>query len=194
MPALNNPRYERFAQALFAGLAGETRVKRAQSTAYLTAYPNCSNGNSAEAAASRLLRRVKPILERVRELQAESMARQQHSIDLSRDRVGRDLDLAFRTAKEQGNATAMVSSALGIAKVFHSVPNEQDNAFSFKSATSMHDFGRKLLTVHSSPVNPISEDVFRENGTMKGVTPLAGRGGAGVEFASRTVYLSLLEL
>jgi len=27
----------------------------------------------------------------------------------------------------------------------HSVPNEQDNAFSFKSATSMHDFGRKLL-------------------------------------------------
>src|SRR6516165_11085123 len=145
MPALNNPRYERFAQALFAGLAGETRVKRAQSTAYLTAYPNCSNGNSAEAAASRLLRRVKPILERVRELQAESMARQQHSIDLSRDRVGRDLDLAFRTAKEQGNATAMVSSALGIAKVFHAVPNEQDNPFSFKSATSMHDIGRKLL-------------------------------------------------
>ena len=145
MPALNNPRYERFAQALFAGLAGETRVKRAQSTAYLTAYPNCSNGNSAEAAASRLLRRVKPILERVRELQAESMARQQHSIDLSRERVGRDLDQAFRTAKEQGNATAMVSSALGIAKVFHSVPNEQDNAFSFKSATSMHEIGRKLL-------------------------------------------------
>ena len=50
MPALSNPRYERFAQALFAGLAGETRVKRAQSTAYLTAYPNCSTGNSAEAA------------------------------------------------------------------------------------------------------------------------------------------------
>jgi hypothetical protein len=40
--------YERFAQALFAGLAGETRVDRAQSTAYLTAYPSCSNGNSAE--------------------------------------------------------------------------------------------------------------------------------------------------
>ena len=145
MPALNNPRYERFAQALFAGLAGETRVKRAQSTAYLTAYPNCSNGNSAEAAASRLLRRVKPILERVRELQAESMARQQHSIDLSRDRVGRDLDLAFRTAKEQGDATAMVASALGIAKVFHAVPNDQESPFSFKNAQSMHDVGRKLL-------------------------------------------------
>jgi hypothetical protein len=36
MPALNNPRYERSAHALFAGLAGETRVKRAQSTAYLS--------------------------------------------------------------------------------------------------------------------------------------------------------------
>ena len=35
MPALSNPRYERFAQALFAGLAGETRVDRAPSTAYL---------------------------------------------------------------------------------------------------------------------------------------------------------------
>ena len=82
MPALKNPRYERFAQALFAGLAGETRIKRAQSTAYLTAYPNCSNGNSAEAAASRLLRRVKPIIERVRELQAEQAARTQKKVDI----------------------------------------------------------------------------------------------------------------
>jgi hypothetical protein len=145
MPALSNPRHEAFAQAIFAGLAGKTRIERAQSTAYLKAYPNCSSGNSAEACASKLLRRAKPILGRVRELQAEANARQQTKIDLSRERVGRDLDQAFRTAKEQGNATAMVSSALGIAKVFHSVPNEQDNAFSFKSATSMHDIGRKLL-------------------------------------------------
>ena len=145
MPALSNPRHEAFAQAIFAGLAGKTRIDRAQSTAYLKAYPNCSSGNSAEACASKLLRRAKPILGRVRELQAEANARQQTKIDLSRERVGRDLDQAFRTAKEQGNATAMVSSALGIAKVFHSVPNEQDNAFSFKSATSMHDIGRKLL-------------------------------------------------
>ena len=145
MPALSNPRHEAFAQAIFAGLAGKTRIERAQSTAYLKAYPNCSSGNSAEACASRLLRNAKPILDRVRELQAESMARQQHSIDLSRDRVGRDLDLAFRTAKEQGNASAMVSSALGIAKVFHAVPNDQESPFSFKNAQSMHDVGRKLL-------------------------------------------------
>ena len=69
MPALANPRWERFALALFPGLDGKTRIERAQSSAYLAAYPNCKPGNSAEAAASQLLRRIKPITERVRELQ-----------------------------------------------------------------------------------------------------------------------------
>src|SRR5262245_41943914 len=113
MPALSNPRYERFAQALFAGLVGETRVKRA---AYLTAYPNCSYGNSAEAAASRLLRRVKSILERVRELQAEQNKRLEPKLDLSKERIGRRLDQASRIAEHQGNAAAMATSELGIAK------------------------------------------------------------------------------
>src|SRR5262249_41088909 len=117
----------------------------AQSTAYLTAYPSCSNGNSAEAAASRLLRRVKPILDRVRELQAEADARQQTKIDLSRERVGRNLDEAYKKAKEQENPSAMVVSALGIAKVFHPAPIETEGPLSFKSAQSMHDIGRKLL-------------------------------------------------
>jgi hypothetical protein len=146
MPALSNPRYERFAQALFAGLAGETRVKRAQSTAYLTAYPNCSNGNSAEAAASRLLRRVKPIIERVRELQAEANARLQPKLDLSRERVGKRLDLASRMAEQQGNPQAIAVNELGIAKVFgHMNGSETTNAIDYNSATSMQDIGRKLL-------------------------------------------------
>ena len=85
------------------------------------------------------------ILDRVRELQAESNARQQSTIDLSRERVGRDLDTASRLAKEQGNASAIVSSALGIAKVFHSVPNGETSPLDFKSANNMHDIGRKLL-------------------------------------------------
>ena len=145
MPALSNPRHEAFAQAIFAGLTGKTRINRAQSTAYLKAYPNCSSGNSAEACASKLLRRAKPILGRVRELQAEANARQQTKIDLSRERVGRDLDTASRLAKEQGNASAIVSSALGIAKVLHSLPNSEQSPLDFKSATNMHDIGRKLL-------------------------------------------------
>jgi hypothetical protein len=145
MPALSNPRYERFAQALFAGLAGETRVKRAQSTAYLAAYPNCSKGNPAEAAASRLLRRVKPITERVRELQAEFLARNQSKIDLSRKRVGRRLDLASRIAEEQKNPSAIASSELGIAKVFGHISDQPEAKHDFNSAQSMQDIGRKLL-------------------------------------------------
>src|SRR5262245_11474991 len=145
MPALSNPRYERFAQALFAGLARETRVKRAQSTAYLTAYPNCSNGNSAEAAASRLLRRVKPIIERVRELQAEANKRLEPKIDLSRERIGKRLDLASQIAEQERNAQGIVASELGIAKVFHRFDTQNDNQLDFKSARSMQDIGRKLM-------------------------------------------------
>ena len=146
MPALSNPRYERFAQALFAGLAGETRAKRAQSTAYLTAYPDCSTGNSAEAAASRLLRRAKPIMERVRELQAEANARLQPKLDLSRERIGRRLDQASRTAEAQGNPAAMVASELGIARVFGHLNGTADNApTDFSQAKSITDIGRKLL-------------------------------------------------
>ena len=146
MPALSNPRYERFAQALFAGLAGETRVKRAQSTAYLAAYPNCSKGNPAEAAASRLLRRVKPIIERVRELQAEAAERQQVDVDLSRQRVGRRLDLASRMAEKQKNPQGIVSSELGLAKVFGLAGDEIDEKRQgFAQATSMQEVGKRLL-------------------------------------------------
>jgi hypothetical protein len=145
MPALSNPRHERFAQALFAGLTGETHVKRAQSTAYLTAYPNCSNGNSAEAAASRLLRRVKPIADRVRELQAEANARLQPKLDLSRERVGRNLDYASTLAKQQKSPANIVAAETAIAKIFHRTDVAQDNPQDFKSAKSMTDIGRKLL-------------------------------------------------
>src|SRR5262249_2660710 len=93
----------------------------------------------------RLLRNAKPILDRVRELQAEANARQQSKIDLSRERVGRRLDKASRIAEEQGNASAMAASELGIAKVFHNVQEQEANTFDFKNATSMHDIGKKLL-------------------------------------------------
>jgi hypothetical protein len=145
MPALSNPRHEAFAQALFAGLAGETRVKRAQSTAYLTAYPNCSNGNSAEAAASRLLRRVKPILDRVLELQAEQAKRTQRKVDISRDRLARRLDMASTMAEQQGNVAGIVSSEMGIAKVFGIDQGTDNPNQSFKTAHSMHDIGQRLL-------------------------------------------------
>jgi hypothetical protein len=145
MPALSNPRYERFAQALFAGLAGETRIERAQSTAYLTAYPNCSNGNSAEAAASRLSRRVKPILDRVRELQAEQAKRTQKKIDISRDRLAIRLNMASTLAEQQGNVAGIVSSELGIAKIFGLESTKENTPQSFRDAKSMEEIGKRLL-------------------------------------------------
>jgi len=145
MPALTNPRHEAFAQAIVAGLLNGDRESFSHGRAYQRVGYLTTNQNASDAAASRLLRKVKPIMARVRELQAEANARQQTKIDLSRERVGRDLDTASRLAKEQGNASAIVSSALGIAKVFHSLPNSEQSPLDFKSATNMHDIGRKLL-------------------------------------------------
>jgi hypothetical protein len=145
MPALDNPSWERFALALFAGLDGKTRLERAQSTAYLVAYPNCKPGNSAESAASQLLRRIKPITDRVRELQAEQSAKIQKKIDLSKERIGRRLNLASEMAEQQQNPAAIVNSELGIAKVFHPVDAPDPNHIDFNSAQSMQDIGRKLL-------------------------------------------------
>jgi hypothetical protein len=142
MPALSNPRYERFAQALFAGLAGETRVKRAQSTAYLTAYPNCSNGNSAEAAASRLLRRVKPIIERVRELQAQAAERAQETAD----KCVQELNQLRRDAHSDKAYGAAVAAVMGKAKILNLIVDQPPNtSVDFSSANSMQDIGRKLL-------------------------------------------------
>src|SRR5262245_23480658 len=154
MPALANPRHERFALAIYAGLAADNRFERAASTAYRQAYPGCAQGNSAEAAASRLLRRVKPILERVRELQAEDVARLKPRIDFSRERVGRRLDKASAIAEEERNASAMATSELGIAKVFgHITDKREDVTNTFADAKSLQDIGRGLLQQvgHSAP-------------------------------------------
>jgi hypothetical protein len=111
MPALPNPRHERYAQAFFAGLSnGGT-----QHDAYIKAGYLVTNQNSARACASRLML---TIANRVRELQEESNKRLATKLDLSRRRVGERLDKASRMAEAQQNAQGMVASELGIAKVF----------------------------------------------------------------------------
>jgi hypothetical protein len=154
MPALANPRHEAFAQAIFQGLSqdpqpglrtGASWETFSNGKAYKRAGYLPSNTNAADAAASRLLRKVKPILERVRELQAEANKRLQPKLDLSRERIGRRLDLASQLAENQGNAQAIVASELGIAKVFHRFTDDDKPAVDFASANSMQDIGRKLL-------------------------------------------------
>jgi hypothetical protein len=94
-----------------------------------------------------LLNRVKPIIDRVRELQAEANKRLQPKLDLSRERIGRRLDLASRLAEQQENPTGIVNSELGIAKVFHRISDTEDETqrIDFNSAQSLQDIGRKLL-------------------------------------------------
>src|SRR5262249_28769343 len=117
MPALDNPRWESFAQAIVEGLANGDRKPYSQGRAYIaagyTAKDAGKRGGSAEAAASRLLNRVKPIIARVRELQAEAPKRLQPKLDLSRERIGRRLDLASQPAENQGNAQAIVEGTDG---------------------------------------------------------------------------------
>jgi hypothetical protein len=144
MAALKNPRHEAFAQAIFAGLTGKTRAERAQSTAYLQAYPSCSPGPPAWVSASQLLRRTK-VWERVGELQAEQYKRLQPKIDISRERIGRNLDEASRIAKQQNNAAAIVSAELGIAKVFGLASEQPHEPTNFKQCRSMQDIGKRLL-------------------------------------------------
>src|SRR5215470_2119945 len=144
MPVLRNPRHEAFAQAIFAGLTGRTRIERAQSTAYLEAYPSCSPGPAAWTNASRLLRRAK-VWERIGELQAEANKRLEPKIDLSRERIGRRLHLASQMAEQDRNPNGITAAELGIAKVFHRLDTQDDNPTDFTTAKTMHDVGCKLL-------------------------------------------------
>ena len=138
MPALPNPRHERYAQEFFKGLSnGITQHEAYKAAGYLP-----SNKNSAKAGASRLML---TIANRVRELQEESNKRLQTKVDLSRERVGRRLDLASRMAEEQKNPQGMVASELGIAKVFHEAHNQESKPYELKPSDSTRDIGRKLL-------------------------------------------------
>ena len=143
MPALQNPRHEAFALAIFAGLAGKTRIDRAHSTAYLKAYPNCSQGNSAEAAASRLLRRVKPILERIRELQAELA----NDTKETREKVVSELNELKSLAQAKHAYGAAVSAVMGKAKLLNFITDRVEDVtkIDFNTAQSFQDIGRKLL-------------------------------------------------
>jgi hypothetical protein len=88
MPPLANPRHEAFAFALFEGLCRADRQTFSQGRAYqragYLAKDAGKSGGSAEAAASRLLKKVKPITERVLELLEEQAKRIQPKLDISK--------------------------------------------------------------------------------------------------------------
>jgi terminase small subunit-like protein len=146
MPALQNPRWEKFCQCLVASLSDKTQGKNTAKAAYLAAGYSSGSDHAAEVNASRLLRKVEPIAARVKELQAQQLARIQPKLDLSKERVGRRLHLASEMAEHQENPNAMATCELGLAKVFgHFNDTEDPNHIDFKQANSMQDIGRKLL-------------------------------------------------
>lgn len=103
MPVLNNARHERFAQAIASGKNG--------SEAYTLAGYD-ARGNSAEAAASRLLRDVK-VARRIAELQERGAQRTEITIEritemLLEDRIG---------ARAAGQFGAAVSANEKLAKL-----------------------------------------------------------------------------
>ena len=47
---------------------------------------------------------VNPVVERIRELQANALAKIDRKLDISRERIGRNLDLASRIAQDERKA------------------------------------------------------------------------------------------
>src|SRR5262245_29271432 len=139
MPALDNPRWERFAQAIVEGLANGDRKPYSQGRAY-TAKDQGKRGGSAECAASRLLNRVKPILERVRELQAIAARNAAETAE----KMARELNEIQYEARADKAHAAAVAAVMGKAKILN-LDTPQPSPTDFKSAKSMHDIGERLL-------------------------------------------------
>jgi hypothetical protein len=144
MPALDNPRWERFAQAIVEGLANSDRKPYSQGRAYIaagyTAKDQGKRGGSAECAASRLLNRVKPVLERVRELQAIAARNTAETAE----KMVRELNEIQHEARQDKAHAAAVSAVMGKAKILN-IGLDEPKSPDFKHAQSMHDIGRMLL-------------------------------------------------
>jgi len=143
MPALKNPRHERYAQLIFEGLTNGESKPYSQSRAYIaagyTARDNDRNHRSAQAAASRLLSRV---IQRVRELQAQAAERTQETAE----KCVQELNQLRRDAHSDKAYGAAVAAVMGKAKILNLIVDQPPNtSVDFSSANSMQDIGRKLL-------------------------------------------------
>jgi hypothetical protein len=145
MPALANPRWERFAQLIVIGLLNGDRKSYSQGRAYIAAGYEAKDagkrGGSAEVNASRLLNRAKPIFDRVRELQAEAT---QH-LKEDATKITAELNAVLAEARADKAHSAAVSAILGKAKVLGITDKPQTNAIDFATANSMHEIGERLL-------------------------------------------------
>src|SRR6266446_1220026 len=142
MPALPNPRHERFAQLIFLNLCNGEPKPYSTPRAYITAGYSpkgaFERGGSAQTSSSRLLYRV---LHRVQELQAQAA---EHTKE-SADKIIRELNELKTKATNKEAYSAAVSAVMGKVKVLGIVDKPQHETIDFKQARSMQDVGRKLL-------------------------------------------------
>ena len=141
MPALQNPRHEAFAQAIFNGIVGGKGGATSQAEAYRRAGYRVSNGNSARACASRLLTFANGIGERIKELQALAA---EHSVETA-DKCVQELNELRREARADKAYGAAVSAVMGKAKLLNIGEQQSHNPQDYKATRSMQDLGRKLL-------------------------------------------------
>ncbi len=142
MPALQNPRHERYAQLIFEGLANGESKPYSQSRAYIaagyTARDTDRNHRSAQASSSRLLSRV---IHRVRELQHIAAKNAAETVE----KMARELnDIQYEARADKAHAAA-VAAVLGKAKILGIVDKPQQDRIDFNTTNSMQDIGRKLL-------------------------------------------------
>lgn len=148
MPILDNPRHEKFAQAIFAGLleshAGNGRYS--QSAAYRKAGYTANSDNAAYANASRLIRFDK-VMARVRELQAELNAKLEKKNRFTIEKISERIALASQIAEEDRNPSALYGAEKAIAEVrgLLTTKLEINSNTDFSHVQSMTEIGRKLL-------------------------------------------------
>jgi hypothetical protein len=151
MPALANPRWERFAQAIVMGL-GETPYSqgRAYQAAGYSAKNAGQSGGSAEAAASRLLKKVKPVLERVKELQALAAT----STSVTVQTITNELEQARALAEKTEQPSAMVAASGTKAKL-HGLfieKTEIGKAGDFTASSTLEIADRLLVEAGASSI------------------------------------------
>src|SRR5262245_27421649 len=149
MPALKNRRHEQFAIELAKGLGMQGRYPSSQSAAW-TRAGGTSNRASAKMAASRLLRAVPAIVERVKELQGEAATAAKTSLEAVVER----LDIASAMAERIEQPSAITAAETAKAKLLGLEPPQKQEVGSpgsfdgLISANSTKDFTREYLRLH----------------------------------------------
>jgi hypothetical protein len=141
MPALENPRHERYAQLLVEALNNGQPKPYCASRAYIAAgYTAKDPGKpgSAQAASSRLLYRV---IGRVREIQQIAAQNAAETVE----KIARELNEIQYEARADKAHAAAVAAVMGKAKILNIGEQQSHNPQDYKAARSMQEIGHKLL-------------------------------------------------